>query len=129
MKRTLLLVTCLASLSASAFTLGDLWIDKSDSFAQGACDDQRGWFALTCWTAEIDIVLEPGESGTFVLEYCTDIASPVWHELNNNPDIAFPPFSSFNGQIVLPSSATKATWSFVYPSPPLETMFLRLKKL
>ena len=110
--------------SARAFTLGELWVGQYDSFPMGACDDERGWFALRCWTAEIDVNLEAGESGLYVLEWSPDLVT--WSELNNNPDIAFPPHASFNGTMNLPGPGT---WTMVYPSPPVDVMFLRLKRL
>lgn len=127
MKTTLALIfALLLPLTAPAFSLGELWVGQFDSFPMGACDDERGWFALRSWTAEIDIVLGPGESGRYVLEYRESLTEGRWHELNNNPDIGFPPYASFNGQIVLPGPGT---WTFVFPSPPLETIFFRLKKI
>lgn len=125
--KKLMLVLMLVPMLIWGSSVSNLWVGKYPSFSQGACDDQRGWFALRSWTAECDFTLEANEGGTYVFEYSTNLIH--WHELNNNPDIAFPPYASFNGVLSFAPTNETRTFTFVFPSPPLDIMFLRLKQL
>jgi hypothetical protein len=76
-----------------------------------------------------EIKLEPGEQGNYVFEYKESLSETRWKELNNNPNIAFPPYDSFHGVFSLTNSTgSNKTFNISFPAPPLDIMFFRLKR-